>query len=676
MLRSGVSGAQAGPERRRVAWPVVERVLAALVAGVVAALLVAGGALRGWPLLVLLVAGLLLVPVARDLPARVLLTGFFVLGWWPLTWWLPWRAPVGHVALGAALLAAGLAAAVAGGPGRRARARRLLPRARPVDALLAVVAGVVAALRWPWWGARSADSALGLLLAGWDHSAHFDITEMIRRHGTVMHWLGPAPLGDTWSYTRYPQGFHTLAATVVEALAGPTPGDPRTEVLRYVQALGVLDVVGAVVLAAALLALPWLRARAWLAAPAVALATSTLVLGPGAHLLQDGFPNFALGTVLLAGLAPLVVGSPRVPDPVRLAAVGGALVGIAHTWALLLVVALPTVLLLLVPWRPERWHASRRAWVVSVVVVVATAAAGFVAVVMVSGASLTDVLVIGGAITAPPLRWTAGLLALAGVGCLAAAVRAWRVRRDPGRPVSIGRGELARVAGLGLVVAVSAALAAWVAAVQLESGGLGYYFWKLTIAIGVAAATTAGLAGATLVLEWVPGPVGRRLALAGVAAGVVVTQGYGVTAPRTAVPAPVAAGPGWAVAQQARDIAAAVPGPAVARLWAAATDPAPEGRRLVVLGGDLSPTERISLGQWYNALTGRWTDEANELLFAVTAPTGTGAELAALAGGVLGDPATVLLVPPDQVDATRAAFGAASAADPALAGAAERIAGW
>ncbi|WP_024287658.1 hypothetical protein [Cellulomonas sp. KRMCY2] len=647
-------------------WPrVAEGVVAAGLTATVVLLARWLHLLEGRLALTVLVIALLAVPTSREMSRRVLVMGTLALGWVPVLWWLPVPAPeVGRASLLLAGVTAGLAGWVFSGPGRAARADRLLPRVRSVDALPLVVALAAAFVVRPWLRAPSPDGALAMLMHGWDHSAHYDMVHMMRTHGVGIGALGPALLGDTWSYARYPHGFHALAATLMEVQAGDEVGSAGAEVLLYGQALGLLAVISATVLAAGVCALPRLRRRPLVAAPVVMVAAGGFLLGPGSRLLSDGFPNFALACVLLACLPLLVVPLDKGPLPLHLAAIGGALVGIAHGWVLLLTMALPAVVVLLLPGRRRRFLATRRAWLASVAVIVATGLGIGVAVAMVVGQPVTEVLVIQGSVSAPQLRLLIGPPLLAGVVC---AVLLWRMRRRAAHR----RPDVLRVVASASVPVVGLACALGIAWLQLRAGlPLGYYFWKFAIALALVSLVIGAIAAAWLLpARW--GLVSRpswAWAGAGVAT-LAATQLYGLTVPGAALGGVDLVPPGLEVRAELTAVSND-PSPVTGQLFAAVDATlAPDRRHVFLVHPADVGINPVTAGQWYNALAGRWTDQSNEVLKMLLAPTATPQEVAVVASSILvGDPDVVVIVDPARLVELRAAIG-----DEALAA---RVTSW
>lgn len=614
---------------------------------------------RGWVGAAVVLVALLALPVARDLAGRVLLTGTILVGWWPLTWWVPAPGQLTRIGLGLAVVAAVLAWYATGGPGRL---RRLVPRWAPTDLVWLGAGAVTAWLYRPWLAPGSSAGALQLMLPGWDHSAHFNITAMQRRFGSVISQAPAAPAGDTWSYGSYPQSGHSLVATLVDLQSGPGGAlDPAD----YTRAVALMWVGLVAIAAAGVVALPWLRRRWWIAAPAVAGLTAVLVLGPGASTLRDGFPPYLVVLGLVAVLPFLVLPAERVVDPVRLLAIGGALIGIAHGWTLALALALPIVLALLLPLGRARWRASGAAWAVAIGVVLATAAIGLEAYLMVAGGvSLAEMVTIGGGVTVVGGRVLLAVGAVSGLATGAVVLRAWK-RREA---------VLTRAAFFLAVPAVATLVAVWILAQQPEGSAPGYYFHKFSAAAAVAmvavavAAFAAWGSGTSDDAVPAPGPAATGTAAARpaatrrrVALGMV---GTGVAACAFGLPVPGAPGQ----APGARNLVGDVEmvrdeggyrAFVVDILAAASSTTEVPGRQVVLL--PQGPLLAIQGAQWANAITGRWTDEANELLLAID-PRDPIGRFPATAGLVMADPATYVLVPPAELERVRAGIPADLAA--------------
>jgi hypothetical protein len=638
-----------------------------LATATVVATLVTTGALSGLPLLALTTLLVLAIPSSREMSRRIVAAACVFFGGAPLLWWWPEPIGIGRGAVLVAVLAGVLAGWVVGGRQVRTRLRHLVPRVRATDALV-VLAGVwVAGMNAALLGARDPERVLALLMRGWDNSAHFGITTMIRRAGSVLNHAAVGPSGE-WSYTNYPQGFHASAATLMELLAGPGTGSPSAELVVYAHALALCAVIAVVMVVAAVVSLPALRRRPVLALPFVALVLAAFTLGPGGRLLDDGFPNFLVASALLATLPLVVVQLERPGLPLQLAVLGAAAIGIAHNWALLLTLAVPAAVVACMPLRGRRWPARARDRLVAASVAAAVVLGVAAALMMLRGhLSLAQTLVIPGGMTAMPLGALVTTVAFAGaLTVLAGAGRP--------RPALMGAGARSRSAGLALVLLAGIVVAAGMGYLQIrETGTLQYYFWKYAIALQLVA--TVILVPAVLALiPRVGAERGRRrmLQVAGaVGLGVAVFQLYGLA---------VATGPGGVYA-------AAAPG-AQARVDQAATLAASHGTAASVIAAVPAALARDDVpvillpfpsdgafhamepAQWLNALTWHGSERASALLpLAGAWPEQTVETAVATARAVLAaDPDVVVIVGPEFADAVRTAVGDE--------GWSERVASW
>jgi hypothetical protein len=495
------------------------------------------GVLEGMPGLLGAAALILLVPTSREFSRRILLAGCLLLGWVPVLWW--WPLPVGglgRATIGLAVLAFGLATWV--GAGRRpwSRALRLLPRLRVVDVLVPVTAGAGLLVLSPWLQTKSAVQTLGMLMSGWDNVAHFSMVTMIRRYGVTVDAMANPPSGGTWQYASYPEGFHAAVVAIIEVMRGPALGDLGSELLDYAQGVALLVVAVTVMVVAGIASLPVLRRRPGLAIPSAAFAGGVLLLGPGSHAIQGGFGNFLVAAALVVALALLAVTTTRVLDPLRLAALGGAVVGIATGWVLLLALAVPAVLVVLLPFRRSRWRASRAPVVVSALVVVAVVACLVRVAVVVSRVQVENPLTLTGGFVAPGV----GLVTASVCGMVGACLLLGRVGRGP-----FSRATALRVTTLLGVPLVGVAVAVVLAAVQVQTNGaITYYGYKfmtgLLVVVLVLLAVPVGYALAGFSR---PARLRERVrgALATLVMTVAATQVFGLTLPAdpalSAVPA-------------------------------------------------------------------------------------------------------------------------------------------
>ncbi len=604
----------------------------------------ASGLLAGTTGLAVAVLLVLLVPTSRELTRRVLLAGCLLLGWTPVLWWfdLPLGA-AGRASTGLVLLAAALGFWVGTAEHPLRRARTLIPRVRAVDLMLPATVALGVWTLWPWLPDRTSDEMLATLMQGWDHVAHFSMVHGIRLHGVTADVLAPPAGGGNWQFSSYPQGFHAAVAGAQELLAGPRPGDLAAELVGYGRGLAVVLIGATVTVVAGLCALPELRRRPAVAAPAAALAAVVVLLGPGAVALRDGFSNFLFGCALVAAAALVALPMARIVRPLHLAALGGAVVGIATSWVLLLALALPVVLAVLFPLRRRRWAATAEQAAAATVLLLLVAACLARTAVVVLSVQASDPLLIPGGIAPPAL----GVATVAAAGLVVAAIAVRRVR----------------VACLAAVSVVGVAGAVVLGATQVAvNGEVSYYGLKFATALSVVLpllllVPLTLLVGGRRPVERVRRdvPVALFLGRARRGAGAVVlvlaaTQAFGLAAPDgTDIGLPSQA-PG-AAARAAREDAQEDPPTTADLARRVEKSPPPEGRSFYL---DLPSDGRIDpilAAQWYLALTDTWTLETNLVLTDI-----------ALSRGRLGDEfaaSTVrrlLTENPDAVVAVRPAY--------------------
>lgn len=653
------------PRRRARALPPRPSALRGLLAGI-AGLLVAAvvllargtGLLDGVAAIGVAAVVALAVPTSTELSRRLLFTLSLLIGWLPVLWWTPvLDVPLGRMAWLLALTAGAVTAWVVGAtPGASARARRLVPRVRLVDAFPVLAGALAAALSYPMLRPGDPSKALALLTTGWDHSAHADMVWMIREHGAVLGVIDTvAPAGGTWSYVGYPQSFHALAAGLLE-LRAPEIGLPSAEIMLYTQVVALVVVACAVLVAAAVCAVPSLRRRPGVALLATTVLVGALLLGPGGQIVSGGFPPYFVAVAALMAAPALVRTWPRVPSPMPLLALGGLVLAVAHSWALLLVVLAPIALGIAFPLHPARWRAGRWRWAAAIAVVVATGlgTAQAAAMLLRGGEGIGDIVMLNGGIAAPDL----GLVVLAPLLAVSASAWAWGRRRRAGTAVVRREGERTlAVAGGPIVGMVVAALIG--GRLLLEVGELRYYFWKFAIGL-VAVSIAVAVVALVSAPARLPGPVQRRrsMTVALTAGALALTQLWGAALPPVGVLGPLVTAPGVRVVRdQALRSTMTWPGYASA-LAAADARKGEEGRVVLLAYPRAIYGDPVQLGQWYNALTGAWTDETNELLKEwFTLDDTDEAAVRATVDLLREDPAAVVLVAGGQADTIRRGVG-------------------
>lgn len=578
------------------------RHLAGILLGVVLAVLVLWGRKTGtiadWSAIALAALLLLGTPTSRSLSSRTAINLSLLIGLTPLLWVLPEPTGLGRVSI---VLAVSVGAVGGWAASSSSRLRSILPEVRVVDVWPWVATFVAAFAVAPWLRVRETAGALSMLQAGWDNSSHFNMFVMIRTHGTTTDLLGDAPAGESWKFSDYPQGFHTLAAALAELTH---PGDTLPvgqELLLFAHAIGAVCVIGALLLAAALCAMPQVRDRPGAALVAVSALSSVLLFSPLGTLVLNGFVNFYLASVLAGAVVIFAASSERVLDLPRLAAIGAALVGIAHGWILVLALALPAALLLVLPLGRARWTGSPRERALGGMIAVATAAGGIHAAALLLNLSPTAVLTTNGATPVPPVGLTLALT-------LAAIAVPVMTRRPPRRDGLDDPGirRVAVVPTIGLLAACG------LAAVQLSaSQSVSYYFWKFVFALLLVSAVALVVAA----LDWTAGStiLTRRSATTAVLlVSVSLTQVFGLVAPRLPWGGFAVEAPGWQARTTLTQLAGHPAEHTESLIIALESARVPPGTRpLFVLPLGEVTQHPISAAQWFMSATGRWTEESN-----------------------------------------------------------------
>ena len=477
-----------------------------------------------------------------------------------------------------------------------------------------------------------------MLMGGWDNVAHFSMVHMIRRFGAVVSALPPPTPGATWQFASYPQGFHAVAAGVVELLIGPGDTWIGPELVAYTQAMAVVVIAVATTVVAGFCALPVVRRRPVLAAPVAAFVSAVFFLGPGALAIGGGIANFAVACGLTVAVVLLAVPAARVVAPLTLAAIGGAIVGVAATWVLLLALAGPALLVLLLPLRRRRWAASRAHVAVSLGVVAAVVVGLAHTAAVLSQVQAANPLTIDGG----RVPIDVGLLVAAGLAIVGMGVAL--VRRHP------------RVAGLLVMPIVATAAAGWLIALQVAANGeITYYGLKFLLGTEVVLFAVAGGAGRA--------PARPPPQLAGTRSRRARVRDRGARADPGVRPhrSPASAPSGSAPRRpgsrtRSRRTQSIAQPPAAADLASRiAYLDAPLPAFWIDFAGDhrVSP---ILAGQWFLAFTDTWTLDANAMA-SITTLRGPGEVPAVAERILLRRPDAVVIVRREDVAAVRRAVG-------------------
>jgi hypothetical protein len=645
----------------------------ALLGGTLMALVVAArssGILEGSPAVALLVIACLLIPSSRQLSRRILVAGAVGLGWVPMAWWFPVPlSSLGRMDILLALLVGGLGAWVASGCSPRDRLAALVPQFRPVDILPCITAILSACALRNLLAARTGSRVLTLLIPGWDNLAHYAMVHSIRVTGEVSYQAPWITSGETRPYAMYPQGYHAAVAGTMELLAAPTVGSTNHELVLYAHAEALVVILAVTALAAGICALPRLRRRPAVAAPLVALVVAGFMSGPGATALQNGFPNFVVACALVGIVLLLIAPLQRVISPVILGAIGGAIVGIAYTWALLLVFAIFALATLVMPLSRRRWVASRGQWLAASAIVLAVILCLLAAFNVLSAIPLplATQLAAGGDVQPPAI----GMLITIVLGSASLAVAVFAKAR---RALNGATGSSAsRTAALVLVPVGGMVVAIAIAVLQVHATGkISYYFWKFAIGLELACLIVIVVEVAALITTWPQhSPARRSRTVVTVLSGLLVladSQSFGYFGP----PLELNGGSQTDLPAQLRQSAvqtAIEPNPTGLRLLAAlhVQDSDMKRRVIFLLYPSDQLTNPINAEQWYMALTGTYSDKIATAVQGLK-PMNSSRSAAADATAILrGDATRLIVVSPDVRKAVR------NATDPALR---DRIVSW
>lgn len=620
--------------------------------------------LQGVPALMLAGGLFLLVPTARVLSQRILFSGLIVTGLVPMSWWIPERfLGIDHATLLLAALAGLLSWWVLSARSIRLRLRRLLPQVRGIDALPFLAAVMSALSLYTMLTIRIAADALSIMMSRWDYNSHFSIYYMIRSNGGVIPTIPTAADGAAWGFGEYPQGFHTLLATVSQILRPKIVG-LDSEVVSYINLQAACSMFTVLIVVAGMCALPAVRRRQAIMATGVAVASAAWIYGPGSIPVYEGFANFYLACgMATATVLALLTFQRRIPV-IGVVAVGTGLVGIANNWLLLLsLVAVVLLAKLWLVWRGTNNY-SRRWWQLTVAAAGLTLLGVALPVLQIAPLirSSQAILEATGGIAYPDFGLALVTLALAlvlGICNRSAVTRTdWPWLKHQRIDVSI--------AAAGLLVPI--VLCIWLAVTQSQQNGeISYYFYKYLIAVLLLAWPLAVAGAATLV----PVAQGRqsahrqpgRTAALGLLA-VTATQLFGFTVPGfEAVGLAPTAKPLVEVASQASHIKST---PAyVHRLIESARDPQAATTIYVPAAGTVDP---VLAARWHWAMRAMASSTTTDLSYQILDISKDYTQAPRVIAQILAEnPSTTALVDPElfpQVNEYLLAHGDASRLKP------------
>lgn len=544
-----------------------------------------------------------LLPVSKTFSGRIIWALTVVFGFVPLLWWIPldWPSNLRSTLLLASVVALAVFCCIwqAATPGGL---RRLLPRFALIDCvpLLAAAGGLF--ITMPGLMVRRVEDAMALMLMSWDNASHFDIFQMQRTHGTVLPLAGLAPDGSRWSFTDYPQGFHSVLVVLSE-VARPTGAVSwETALVTYVNFNAIMNILIAVLVVAAVCALPGLRKNPKVGVPTAIFVGSGWIFGPGALATMHGYSNFLFTTAMVVAAVVLCQSMTRVLDPLPLAAVGACVSAVMQNWVPLGVFLLPGILAVLFVTPKGRWNSRRWEWASASFVIALVLAATVTAASQLLTVKAEGILFATGGL--PPLDF--GLLIA--LLCILAGMTLFLSHWKPHTlPSTVRSNWSIATVWLGLLVVVGMAVA------QLaKTGTLSYYMQKFSIALTLI--TIFGLAVAVNELlirrRAVHGLVGlsrsRRLAAASVVVSVGLTQFFGLIFPLQDVGLPATSESGMQLEQQALSLKnGSVAGE---RILQAVRRSADISGPVMYLTTNPNDVDVILAQQWFDGLRGNYSE--------------------------------------------------------------------
>lgn len=619
-----------------------------LVAFAITITLRASGQFYGVWVIAVLGLLLMLIPVSKHFSGRILWTLSVVFGFVPLLWWIPISWP--HNSRSSLLLAVLMGVAVftvvwfasSSGGG----ARRLLPGFRTMDCIPIAAAVGAIFIFLPSLMVRRVQDAMALLLMSWDNASHFDIYNMQRIHGTVVPLIDTSSDGARWSFSDYPQGFHSALVMLSELARPMRAGAWEAEVVTFANFTAIMNVAIIVLVVAAVCTLPSLRKAPAIGVPVAVFVGSGWIFGTGALASMHGFSNFLFTTAMVVAAIVLCQSMVRVFDPIPLIAVGACFSAVMQNWVLLGVFLIPSVLAVLFVTPKGRWKATRRELVVACAVLTLVAIAAATAASQLLTVKATGILFATGGV--PALDY--GLL-VAFLGLLAGAAVFLRDRKTRGNPDLRRTNWSLGTVWVGLAVAASMGIAQ-----VTKTGALSYYMQKFSIAlalivlVGIALAVSGLLTSRNLRLQVPSSPRYQRIVAVSVLASLGLTQVFGFVLPLEDMGMPPTAEAG---AQLQKQRTALEQGSAAAdRILQAVRRSSELKGPVMYLTTNQNDVDVILAQQWFDGLRGNYT-EHNWNLSLNMFPLSEGAEnLREVITAIRAeDPSAQIVVDPENQDA-------------------------
>jgi hypothetical protein len=311
----------------------------ALVSGILVAWMQSVLPHFGYIPVIALAAGLVLLPSAQNLSARIALNGVLLLGLLPILWWGVPSLNLAHFSSASNFATAIVITGIVYFAVKKTFSHeRWLPTFKLTDSLLGASALFMAWLYLPFFSGTSATSTLLQSLRG-DIVAHFTMVVKTITTGVSGSAWGVAKDGTDFVYVNYPQHFHSLAAYLGQSFENSSAGIIESYSAAFMAGLALVSIFSVIVLSSVAIEAVGKAKSLWLPGLLVAAVTASFTAGFGASNLQAGFPNFVLAAISVLFVFFIAVYPLRVSVISALAASSGVLL-VINCWFLLSPIAL------------------------------------------------------------------------------------------------------------------------------------------------------------------------------------------------------------------------------------------------------------------------------------------------------------------------------------------------
>lgn len=293
----------------------------------------------GYIPVIAMVSGLVLLPTATGLSARLTFNGVLILGLLPVLWWGSPSFNLSHITSASNFATAVITACVVFFTlNKILHKERWLPTFKLTDSLLAGSALFLSWLYFPFFSGPSATAALLQSLRG-DIVAHFTMVVKTIATGVSGSAWGTAQDGADFVYVNYPQHFHSLAAYLGQSFENPGAGVIESYSAAFMAGVALVSFFGVLILSSAAIEAVSRKGSLWLSGLLVVATTASFTAGFGASNLQAGFPNFVLAAMGVLFVFFIAVQPYKVNVISALAASSGVLL-VINCWFLLSPIAL------------------------------------------------------------------------------------------------------------------------------------------------------------------------------------------------------------------------------------------------------------------------------------------------------------------------------------------------